>query len=176
MRKVKLIKILFPVFICSFSFLSAPMGVMAFDKTQTLNDLQSLVKNPERAREQRRKINNSSKEELKKYDEVREIIKKEINTMSSSLPMNVDRYTTMYSAGISGNNIAFRYTLSNSMPGIKHKDEFMSEMAAMLKNNMCTSPAGAYLILGYIWSYYYFYEDGAYVGGVIVDAKTCGFE
>lgn len=161
---------------CTLYFLLIPNAVYAIDKTQALKKLQSMVNDPEKAREYMRRIKHLSKEELKEFDELREIMQKEINTISSSLPTSVDRYTTMYSAGMSGNNIAFRYSLSEKMPGIEYKSEIMSEMTSMLKNSMCTSPAGAYLILGYVWSYFYFDENGQYIGGVIIDAKTCGFE
>jgi hypothetical protein len=175
-QEEKLIKIMVSIFICSLLFLLLSNTAGAFDKTQALKNLENLVNNPEKAREERRKIKNLSKEELKKFDELREIFQKEIETMSSSLPTSIDRYTTMYAAIISGNNVLFRYTLSNNMPGIEDKNELMLNLTAMIKNGICTSPVGAYLILGYICSYYYFDENSEYIGGVIVDAETCGFE
>ena len=164
------------IFVSTVFYFGLSSGVSAEGKTKYLEKLQGLVNDPLKAREERRRIRESSGEDSKELDELDLIIKNEINTISSSLPMKVDKHTTMYAAGMSGNNIAFKYTLSNNMPGLNHKAEVVSGLSEMLKNSMCTSPAGAYLILGYIWSYYYFYENGKYYSGVIIDAKTCGFE
>lgn len=175
-QRKKLFKIAASIFMCFLSSLLVHDGLYAMDKTQALENLQSIVKDPEKAREYRRRIKNSSEEELKEFDGLREKMQKEMNTISSSLPTSVDRYTTTDSAFMSGNNVAFRYTLSKEMPGLEHKSKLMSDMISTLKKSICTSPVGAYLILGYVWSYFYFDENGQYIGGVSLDAKTCGFE
>lgn len=146
------------------------------DKTDILERLQNLVNDPAQAREMRKKIKNASKEELTKYLKLNKILEKEINLIASSLPLKIDKYTTVDSAGISGNNVGIKSTLSNDLAGIEDKNKVMAGMYNMLKNNFCTSPAGAWLILGYTWSYFYYREDGTYLGGVILDAKTCDFE
>jgi hypothetical protein len=166
------------VFSISLLFLSgfAIAGDGAGKKMRSLELLQNLVNNPLEAREMRRKIKNGSKKELAEFNSLNEVIKKEIHNISSSLPSKIDKYTTMDSASISEKNIAFKHTLSNDMVGIEYKNEVMAEMNKMLKKGFCSSPSGAYLILGYTWSYFYFREDGTYYGGVIIDAKTCNFE
>lgn len=169
--KTFIVALFFSLSICLLSGVAS-----AENKTQALERLQNLVKNPSEAREMRRKIKNASKKELAQYDELRKVVESEINAISSSLPRKIDKHTTMDAASISGNNIAFKYALSNDMAGIEHKNEVMSELNKMLKTSFCSSPSGAWLILGYTWSYFYYRENGAYYGGVIVDAKTCGFE
>jgi hypothetical protein len=148
----------------------------ARDKTQSLENLQKLVNNPEQAKEMRRKVKNASKEELAQFKEIDELIKDETIRLSSSLPLKVDQYTTMTGAIISGKNVLYKCTLSNDLPGIKDKQFIMNETKSNIKKGICTSPSGAFVIFGYTWSYYYFREDGSYYGGVIIDAKTCGFE
>jgi len=170
-RKSFILFFLIPLLVCLLSAIAN-----AGNKTEALELLQNLVNNPSKAKEMRSKIKNASKTELTQYDEFQIIIEKEINTISSSLPRRIDKYTTMDTASISGKNVAFKYTLSNDMAGIEHKNEIMSEMEKMLKNGFCSSPSGAWLILGYTWSYFYYRENGTYYGGVIIDAKACDFE
>jgi glucose-6-phosphate isomerase len=163
--------LIFSLSLCiSYDFASAQ------NKTQSLERLQELVNNPSEARKMRQKIKNASKKELENFSYLHEAIKKEINNMTSSLPMKIDKYTTVDTAAIHGNNIDFKYTLSNDMEGIQNHNEVMSEMKSILKNGLCTSPSGVYLIFGYTWTYSYYREDGSYYGAVIIDAKTCGFE
>ena len=171
-----LMKPFIAILVCLLSICLLPVSGVAGNKMQALERLQKLVDNPSEARRMRRKIKNASIKEREQYEELGTIIEKEINTISSSLPRGIDKHTTMDGASIAGNNIAFKYTLSNDMVGIQYKKEVMSEMDTMLKNSFCSSPSGAWLILGYTWSYFYYRENGEYYGGVIIDAKRCGFE
>ena len=169
-------KMIVAILLCSVTLFQLSENVYALDKMQAHERLQKLVNDPVAAREMRRKIQNSSEKELSQYNEIRTLIDKEINTIASSLPRKIDKHTTMDSASISGNNISYKYTLSDDLLGIEYEKGIMLEMKKMLKNNVCSSPSGAWLILGYTWSYFYFRESGKYYGSVIIDAKLCGFE
>ena len=169
--KYFLVGFLFSLFLCF------PCEVeSAGDKELTLERMKEVVNNPAQAKEMRRKVKNASKKELAELARLNKVAEKQISVMASSLPRKVDQYTTLDSAGISGGNIVFKYTVLNDTPGIENKSELMAEMSNSLKINSCTSPAGVFMIMGYVWSYFYFLEDGSYYGGVIIDAKTCGFE
>jgi hypothetical protein len=172
MRSLALFFLISPLLLSGFAIAGDDAG----QKMRSLELLQNLVNNPSKAREMRKKIINGSKKELSEFSSLNEVIEKEINNISSSLPRKIDKFTTLDSASISEKNIAFKHTLSNDMVGIEYQNEFMAEMNKMLKKGFCSSPSGAYLILGYVWSYFYFREDGTYYGGVIIDAKSCGFE
>ncbi|MEW8266771.1 MAG: hypothetical protein AB2731_11570 [Candidatus Thiodiazotropha sp.] len=153
-----------------------PTTTNAESKMQALEMLQNLVNDKTEAKKIRRKVMNASMDERVQYDELRLTLEKEINAISSSLPRKIDNYTTMDAATISGNNIVFKATILDHMDRIEYKNEIMSQMGKMIKNNFCSSPSGAWLLLGYTWSYFYYRENGEYYGGIIIDAKLCGFE
>jgi hypothetical protein len=150
--------------------------VVADNSTNSLEYLQSLVNNPSEAKIFRKKFKNLSKKEIAQFTEVDKVIKKEITSIASSLPMTIDKYTTWETAALSGKQIAFKYTVSYDLVDTAEKKVFISEINNMLKNSFCSSPSAAWLIMGYTWSYFYYGKDGSYYGGIIVDAKTCGFE
>lgn len=174
MKKRDFCLILFFLSLLSLYLLSE--AVIAENITQSLELLQNLVNNPSEARKMRKKFKSASKKERLQFAELNKALEKEISSMASSLPKNIDKYTTWDAAAVSGKKIAFKYTLSKDHVDITNKTEFMSEMNNMLKKGFCTSPQAAYLILGYAWSYFYYREDGTYYGGIFIDAKTCGFE
>jgi hypothetical protein len=169
-------KYYFAITILIFSIGFLPELAKTDNKMQALELLQSLVDNPSEARKMRKKIKNASREEQKQYDELRTILENEINATSAMLPLKIDKYTTMEAATISGQNIAYKYTLSDDMDGIEYKKEIMVELNRNVQNNFCTSASGVWLIFGYTWSFFYFRENSEYYGGVIVDANRCGFE
>ena len=141
-------------------------------KTESLKILQNLVNNPPQARKMREEIKNASSWERKKWDELGELLKKEINTISTSLPIKVDEYTTGVSVALVGKNVAFKYLLDI---GDENKVDIMKNMENIITHSFCSSPMGAWLLLGYEWSFFYYSLDGVYLGGVIIDADTCGF-
>jgi len=144
----------------------------AKSKTESLKILQDLVNNPEQARKMRKEIENASYWERKKWDELGEFIEKEIKTISSSLPFKVDEYTTALNVAVVGKHIAYNYSLDI---GYGNKDKIMKDMEKMITNNFCSSPMAAWLLIGYEMSFFYYSLDGVYLGGVIIDANTCGF-
>ena len=163
-------------FICLFLLTIVSLPVLAEDKMTALERLQFLVDNPSKAKELRKKILNASAKERSQYEDLRKILENEINTMSSSLPRRLDKYTTMDSATVSGYNIGMKYTLSDDLTKIGSSKEILSEIDRVGMQNFCSSPSAAWLILGYTWTYYYYRENGNYYGGIIIDAKRCGFE
>ncbi len=159
-----------------FFYLTALSTAANADKTQALARLQNLVNNPQEAKKMRRQVLSASGEEQVRYNELRSVFEKELNSVSSSLPRKVDEYTTMDSASLSGTNVAYKYTLSDNMIGIEHQKEVMLELNKIVKSGFCTSPSAAWLIFGYEFFYFYYRKSGSYYGGIIIDAKTCGFE
>ena len=153
-----------------------PEYVISEDANEALMHLQDLVNNPSAVREMKKNIKDPSTEDLAVLSELKKTLNKELETIASSLPRKVNKDITFKSAALSGDNIVYSYILSDDMAEIENKNEFMNKMKNIVKNYVCTSPSGAWLIYGYTWSFIYQREDGTYYGGIVVDAGSCGFE